>query len=391
MSRLEHPLSHEELMSYADGEMEGLQAETAAQHVDECPECSTIVNEVKQLTTQLASWQVEECPDAVAQSVHSEMERFANDRRSSERRRWSVRRGSIYVLAVAFAGLVLLMFVSVPSLLRSRPATQEAPKAAFEEPEPSAGGTPRTSVVAGPMQGQQGQQAPSGPMVIRTITLTMISKTFDAARTKIDAIVRQSQGYIDRITIRGDAGSVRSLSATLRVLAGESDSALNELKTIGRLMQESQNSSDVTSQYVDLAARLSNARNSEQRLLTLLRERTGDLKDVVAMEREISSVRENIERMEAQQKDFDNKIRFVTIQLEVTEEYHAALEAPAPSTSTKLRNAAVDGIRSSGENIIDMAAFLLRYGPSVLIWLVLLGAVVIVVLRVQKIELRGRP
>jgi hypothetical protein len=184
---------------------------------------------------------------------------------------------------------------------------------------------------------------------------------------------------------------VRSLSATLRVPAGESDSALNELKTIGRLMQESQNSSDVTSQYVDLAARLSDARNSEQRLLTLLRERTGDLKDVVAMEREISSVRENIERMEAQQKDVDNKIRFVTIQLEVTEEYHAALGAPAPSTSTKLRNAAVDGIRSSGENIIDMAVFLLRYGPSVLIWLVLLGAVVIVVLRVQKIQLRGRP
>ena len=35
--------------------------------------------------------------------------------------------------------------------------------------------------------------------------------------------------------------------------------------------------------------------------------------------------------MEAQRKDFDNKIQFVTIQLELTEEYHAALEVPAPS------------------------------------------------------------
>src|SRR5207253_2858120 len=104
-----------------------------------------------------------------------------------------------------------------------------------------------------------------------------------------------------------------------------------------------------TSQYVDLNARLSNARNSEQRLLDLLRGRAGDLKDVVQMEREIASVRESIERMEAQQKDLNNKVQFVTIQLELAEEYHAQLERPVPSTGTQLRNAAVDGVRSGGE------------------------------------------
>lgn len=226
--------------------------------------------------------------------------------------------------------------------------------------------------------------------MIRTINLTMITKTFDAARTKIDQIVRQSQGYIDRMTVHADAGSTRSLSATLRLAAEQSDSALSDLKTIGRLMQESQNSSDITSQYVDLEARLSNARNSEQRLLTLLRDRAGNLKDVVAMEQEISSVRESIDRMEAQRKDFDNKIQFVTIQLELTEEYHAALEVPAPSRQTELRNAAVDGIRSGGENIIDIAVFLLRYGPSLLIWCAVLGALVLVIVRMQGIELRRR-
>src|SRR5437762_13075852 len=112
---------------------------------------------------------------------------------------------------------------------------------------------------------------------------------------------------------------------------------MTELKTIGRLIEESQNSSDITSQYVDLTARLANARNSEQRLLALLRDRAGDLKDVVEMEREIASVRGGIERMEAQEKDFNNKVQFVTIQLELSEEYRSQLEPSQPSTGTQIR------------------------------------------------------
>jgi hypothetical protein len=401
MSRLEHPLSHEDLMAYADGEMESRKAARAAEHLDECRECSAIVNDVKLLSMQLASWQVEESPDAVAQGVPTELESLENARKSSgSQRSWpSVQRGLVYGLGGAFAFLVLLIFVAVPGLLRSRQAAPNAQVVREEPALPAAGPAPTAEPLieqsqSGQPRGQQSQQGQQGqaqpPMVIRTISLAMITRTFDAARTKIDNIVRQSQGYIDRMTVHGDGGSARSLSATLRLPAAQSDSASNELKTIGRLMQESQNSSDITSQYVDLAARLSNAHNSEQRLLTLLRERAGDLKDVVAMEREISSVRENIERMEAQQKDLDNKVKFVTIQLELTEEYHAALEPPAPSTQTELRNAAIDGIRSGGENIIDIAVFLLRYGPSLLIWSAALGAVILVIMRMQGIELRRR-
>jgi hypothetical protein len=227
-------------------------------------------------------------------------------------------------------------------------------------------------------------------MVIRSIKLTLITKDFDAARSMIDSIVRQSQGYIDRLTVRANPGTARGLSATLRLPAIQAESGLAELRKLGRLVEESQNSSDITSQYVDLTARLSNARNSEQRLLGLLRDRTGNLKDVVEMEREIASVRESIERMEAQRKDFDNKVQFVTIDLELTEEYHAQLEAPAPSRSTQLRNAAVDGVRSGGESVMDIALFVLQYGPSLAVWFVVLGAALVVILKLRRIELRRR-
>jgi hypothetical protein len=255
-----------------------------------------------------------------------------------------------------------------------------APSAAFTMSSPQ--------VPFGTQQGQQGRPfsaaAPSAPMVIRTIRLSLITKEFDTVRVRIDDIVQQSQGYIDQLTVKADIGSARRLSATLRFPAGQVETGLSDLKRLGRLTDESQNSADITSQYVDLGARLANARNSEERLLRLLRERTGNLKDVVEMEREIASVRESIERMEAQQKDLNNKVQFATIQLELTEEYRAQLEPLAPSPGTQIRNAVVDGIRSAAENALGIVLFVLRYAPVMLMWIITLGPVAFVLWRLRQ-------
>jgi hypothetical protein len=150
---------------------------------------------------------------------------------------------------------------------------------------------------------------------------------------------------------------------------------LNELRKLGQPKEESQNSADVTGQYVDLVARLSNARNTEQRLLTLLRDRTGNLKDVVAAEGEIARVRESIERMEAERKNFDNKVQYATIQVELSEEYHAQLQETIPNTRTRMFNAAVEGYESASDTILGIALTILAEGPAVLVWLAFLGGI----------------
>ena len=103
-------------------------------------------------------------------------------------------------------------------------------------------------------------------MVIRSARLTILTKDFDGARARIEAIARQSQGYLDQLTAAGEVGSGRTISATLRLPSDRTESGLAELRKLGKVREESQNSSDVTSQYVDLQARLTNARNTEQRL-----------------------------------------------------------------------------------------------------------------------------
>jgi hypothetical protein len=212
----------------------------------------------------------------------------------------------------------------------------------------------------------------NGPMIIRSAQLSLITKEFDKARANLEAILKRRHGYVGELKAGGSTGSGRTLNATLRVPADQLDATLTEVKTLGRVEAESQSGQDVTSQYVDLQARLSNARNTEQRLTDLLRNRTGKLSDVLEVEQELDRVRGEIEQMEAERKNMSNQVSYATLNATIAEDYKAQLQVVPPSTSTRLSNAAVEGYRSMADGVVSLALFLLSTGPSLLLWGVVL-------------------
>ncbi|MGA7685791.1 MAG: DUF4349 domain-containing protein [Terriglobales bacterium] len=112
-------------------------------------------------------------------------------------------------------------------------------------------------------------------MIIRTADLKLTTKELDKARGSVESIVRQRHGYIGDLAVNGLADGECMLTATLRVPADQLDAVMKELKALGRVASESQGGQDVTSQYVDLRARLANSRNTEKRLTDLLSQCTG--------------------------------------------------------------------------------------------------------------------
>ncbi len=392
----EHPVSQEELMAYGDGQLQRDQARQIAAHVESCPECEKAVADVKLVSLQMADWQVEDAPEGMTRSVQAALEsRARRPESNSAFDWWTKRRAPAYVFSGAIFLLVAVAGISLLFRYRERRAydtaksaglSAEVYSAPFIRTAPPPGGPPPPPELSSREQLGQGtlgslqvdksfSDSPSGPMIIRTVHLALVTNSFEAARTRIESIVQESKGYIDQLSIRSEPKSPRGLSAVLRIPDGKLASSLNELRKLGQPKEESQNSADVTGQYVDLVARLSNARNTEQRLLTLLRDRTGNLKDVVAAEGEIARVRESIERMEAERKNFDNKVQYATIQVELSEEYHAQLQETIPNTRTRMFNAAVEGYESASDPILGIALTILAEGPAVLVWLAFLGGI----------------
>ena len=399
MNKISHPIEPEELMAYLDGELATDRAAETASHLGECAECQGLVSELRSVSHSLKTWKVEPQESETTPAIATALaERRPESRIPSSARQRSWRQvldQHWQTVALGAVATILFLTVGIPTMQRrSANYTLSKPRdtvflVAPETPEAKpvgggGGGGDRDKLEMSARLQQpppvkfkateQHQSAEgggliaSGPMIIRTAQLSLITKEFDKARANLEGILKRHRGYVGELKAGGSTGSGRTLTATLRVPSDQLDATLTEVKTLGRVESESQSGQDVTSQYVDLQARLSNARNTEQRLTDLLRNRTGKLSDVLEVEQELDRVRGEIEQMEAERKNMSNQVSYATLNATIAEDYQAQLQVVPPSTSTRLSNAAVEGYRSMADGVVSLALFLLSTGPSLLLW-----------------------
>ena len=361
-------------MALLDGELDATRAATVRAHVDGCAECRALADELHAAGARMSAWQIETSPPSLEESVMSAATASLKSSTvlpAAPEPRPRTRR-VIWQLAAVSAVLLVVVAISVPNLLRSRMAVVNVQEE-LRSPAPSLPSQGSLGSLSRKGQAYRPEASPmSGPMVIRTASLTLLTKEFDRARTAIQQIVAKRGGFLGQLTVSGEDNTGRTLTAVLRVPSSQLDASLAELKPLGRVTQESQSGEEITQPYTDLIARLSNARATEKRLVEVLAQRTGKVADVLEVELEIARVRGQIESMEAQRRSLEKQVQFATVQLRVTEDFKQSLEVTPPSTGTMLWNALADGFRSAVDTVLGVAEFLLRTGPSLLVWALIL-------------------
>ena len=415
MSRHSHSLEQEQLMAYLDGELARDAAVEAAAHLERCPECQAFAAELKTISRELTQWEIEPLDShQIPATIAATLEKPRKQTKRRGRRLWGV---LITPRRISWAGGIAVMFLlvialSVPNLMRNKFAAEKAQGLAAIAPPTQPTSAPNLagyisshSAATGGNQGgrsrsssdvnlylsemktgadasedektagenrdeasRSGLNLPHAPMIARTASLALVAHDFEKTRNALAEILKQHSGYIGELSVNAPAGAGRTLTATLRVPAQQLDSALAEIKTLGRVETESQGGEEVTQQYVDLAARLANAQHTEQRLTNILRQRTGKLEDVLKVELEIDRVRGEIEQMQAEKKELSKRVAFATLNTTIKEEYKATLEGAPPSTSSRFHNAAVEGYNTLIEGLIGIGLFLLSSGPTLLVW-----------------------
>jgi hypothetical protein len=380
MTAAEHAVHHEELMAYLDGELSAERAAIVQTHVATCAVCRQTSDDLRAVSRNLSSWRTETAPSTLT-APEASMSATSTVPPPRSFRRWLTSRPAI---AIELGGLAALVVLGV-SLRSGLFLRTEAP------PLLGMGATPATVVLGGGGGGRAARpqdssvnprqaasvpesvQSRRGSMIVRTATLRITTNDFDSVRPAVDRILKGMGGFVGQVDVTGSRGTPRSLRATLRVPAAQLDATLAELKKLGTVVAESQGGDDVTEQVIDLEARLSNNRNTEKRLTELLQKRTGDLADVLAAEREIARVREEIERLDAQRKNLEQRVSYATLTLELSEERKAELDLGTTSVSSRFRNALVDGFSGAADSLLEFALFAIRVGPFLLLWAALLA------------------
>lgn len=150
--------------------------------------------------------------------------------------------------------------------------------------------------------------------LVRTARLTIDVEDPAHTRLEIEDYVAREGGHVEQVDARG-----RNCSLVLRVPEAKLGDVLAQIRGVAdEVVSESQDAKDVTDQSIDLEARLTSLRATEQELLALLkesRERESGVEGIMAVHRELTDLRTGIEQAEAQRKALEGRVAYATIKL----------------------------------------------------------------------------
>ncbi len=161
---------------------------------------------------------------------------------------------------------------------------------------------------------------PQKQQLVKTAELFLRLESIDKMMVKLRQIVQSKQGDIYNFQDERQQGSGEHRQATLvlKVPSNTLDATLAEIVKLGRVESQGVKSEDVTQQLVDTDARLKNLRQQED-LTRKIMDRSGSVKDVLAVSKELSAIREQIEQLDATVKNLRQQVAYSTINLKVEE------------------------------------------------------------------------
>ncbi|MFL5541752.1 MAG: DUF4349 domain-containing protein [Longimicrobiaceae bacterium] len=256
---------------------------------------------------------------------------------------------------------------------RNRSADAVAPglqQDAITTSDTTAAPAPPDTGSAPPDTGSAGS-APATPMIIREGTATVRVDSLEPAIAQVQQLAQRLGGYVANSSLQSGAENARQASLELKIPSARWDQALGGLKPIGKLESQQTSSQDVGEEYVDVTARMQNARRLEERLVSLLATRTGKLDDVLAVERELARVREEIER-------YEGRLRFLRTRAAVST-LTVQLHEPSPVLEPG-RSPILDAFRQAWRNFVGFTAGLIASLGWLIPLVLVLAALVWVVL-----------
>jgi len=214
-------------------------------------------------------------------------------------------------------------------------------------------------------------------MIVRTAQLSLLVKDSEVSLGQIKAIVQELKGYVVDTSMWRQEDQLRG-TVTVRVPAETLDEALSRFKALAvKVESERGSSQDVTEEYSDLGAQLRNLEATEAELLELLktvRERTGKAEEILAVHRELTSIRGQIEQLKGRMQYLERTAAMSAVTIELIPD---VLAKPISGGGWRPGESVAAALRA----LLNTLRFLVEAG----IWLAIYVLPVLVVLAIPVI------
>ena len=245
--------------------------------------------------------------------------------------------------------------------------TEDEARNSFEAP----GGGDQAAAPPAPVSASRLPTA--GPSVIKTGEIRVRVPNGEFRRSVQDVVSiagRYPGGFVLSTSIGG--GDARFGTIVIRVPARSFERALTELEGLGEVKSENVTGQDVTQEFIDLEARLRNARSQEAVLLRLMN-KASTVTDTIRVQSELQTAQLEIERLTGQLRYLEDQTSLGTLTVSLVE------AGAAPKPAGTLQRAWKQAI----ENTLGVVAAVI-VGAGVVIPIALLVLIALLIARQLK-------
>ncbi len=225
-------------------------------------------------------------------------------------------------------------------------------------------------------------RAPAVPRkIIYDARVELLVDSLTTAEQAVLKLIKEHGGFLAESDQSSVTSTQRRATWRVRVPVDQFDKFLAAVTSLGELRRNHVGSQDVTEEFFDIEARVRNKQEEEKRLLRHLSESTGKLEDILAVERELSRVRGEVEQMQGRLRFLANQADLSTITIEATEwkDYKPPVAATFQTQLGRTFSNSVDNLFAFGKAILVVAVALAPWLPLIVLgvfvarWLVRLS------------------
>ncbi|MFA9375461.1 MAG: DUF4349 domain-containing protein [Lachnotalea sp.] len=225
----------------------------------------------------------------------------------------------------------------------------------------------------------------AGQKLIKDVNISVETKEFDAFLVVINNQIASLEGYVQNSDVSGGSyqyESYRYGSIVARIPADKLDGFINIISENGNVVQTSQNTTDVTLQYVDMESHIKALKTEQETLLGLLENATS-MEDVIAIQSQLTQVRYELESNESQIRTYDNLVDYSTVTINITE-VERETDTQATSFGDEIRIKFGNNLYQIREGFRSFTIDFISALPYLVIWAVVIVMLVIVGKKVYK-------
>lgn len=221
-----------------------------------------------------------------------------------------------------------------------------------------------TLLTSGNVENDTAARTADNAKIIYTTYLSIETKDYDWAYQQLNDTLSSVDGYLESSSEYTDStDSTRTLSLTLRVPESSYDAFVDTAEQAGSVTSKSESAEDVTTQYMDIEARLDNLTAQRTRLQEL-QASADNLTDLLQIESSLSDVQYQIESYQSQLNWYSQQVSYCTVNITLDE-----VETLTTGTSfaARLADAAKNGWSNFTAGAQAVVVFLMGAWPAIVI------------------------